>query len=546
MKLKTLAKLTAIALIGTGANVTADDVEALQDPISRTGKLDIKLRNGAHTSVSYVDQEGLAIVEADMIMGRITAQDEVNFTGQGVAYNSVGKLWIDGVVPYRIDSSLTSTAKQRVLAGFAVWEASTSIRFVEISADNAAQYPDYVLIKDGSGCAAHVGRTGGSQLLMLSPQCSVGNAIHETGHALGLFHEHTRTDRDKYIDINYSAVKSGYEPNFEKVWYSSVGNVGGYDYESIMHYGRYAFSANGSPTITALDSSKNSQLGQRSRLSQGDINTINSLYATDLGVSVDYNPDLRKMTVAVANQDSFGANDLVLSFSGNTPISSIQGAGWTCDSNNTCNRNALLGERTSELEIFFDPSHAAGQLSVTIDSANNDLNRTDNQASVDLPSLGNAQSNSAPTLVSTGAITVEGSPYNGQILATLGANDPDGDVVSFRVVGGNVTSAIGISPATGQVFVKDASLVEKMIGANNYLEVVLEDAENTSQAYKVYFANTIYASDINVQTSGTYSTPSTSAATAFSGDSGAGGGALGLLGLSFIAGIASVGIRRKK
>ena len=59
-------------------------------------------------------------------------------------------------------------------------------------------------------CWSFVGRIGGQQPISLSPpkngqpKClgSVGKPIHEVLHALGVLHEHSRNDRDDYIEIN--------------------------------------------------------------------------------------------------------------------------------------------------------------------------------------------------------------------------------------------------------------------------------------------------------------------------------------------------------
>ena len=66
-------------------------------------------------------------------------------------------------------------------------------------------------------CWSYIGRRGGEQVLSLRPPdqkschclCNVGRIMHEMMHALGFFHEHTRPDRDDYINIVVDNVRKG-------------------------------------------------------------------------------------------------------------------------------------------------------------------------------------------------------------------------------------------------------------------------------------------------------------------------------------------------
>lgn len=40
-------------------------------------------------------------------------------------------------------------------------------------------------------------------------KCKVGNLIHEIGHTLGFFHEHSRPDRDQFVKVNLDLVMQG-------------------------------------------------------------------------------------------------------------------------------------------------------------------------------------------------------------------------------------------------------------------------------------------------------------------------------------------------
>ncbi|MFH4983157.1 hypothetical protein AB6A40_009866 [Gnathostoma spinigerum] len=71
-------------------------------------------------------------------------------------------------------------------------------------------------------------------------------------HAVGFFHEQSRADRDLYVEIIWKNVAPGADRQFEKYKQNVLNYLGEpYDYSSIMHYGPYAFSANGHRTIRA-------------------------------------------------------------------------------------------------------------------------------------------------------------------------------------------------------------------------------------------------------------------------------------------------------
>ena len=66
------------------------------------------------------------------------------------------------------------------------------------------------------------------------------NIVHEIGHAIGFFHEHSRPDRDEFITIHEENIDGEYMHNFRKCSYTLAEDEGiPYDVGSIMHYGRY-------------------------------------------------------------------------------------------------------------------------------------------------------------------------------------------------------------------------------------------------------------------------------------------------------------------
>ncbi|XP_078077492.1 high choriolytic enzyme 1-like [Mustelus asterias] len=132
-------------------------------------------------------------------------------------------------------------------------------------------------------CYSYVGYRKNARTLSLKiPGClHFGLVAHEFLHAIGFQHEHSRSDRDKYIKIIPENIKGGQEHNFNVLDTNNLGTV--YDYGSIMQYSRTAFTKNGRPTMLPIPD-PNVEIGQARGLSTKDVLKINKLYNCDLTI----------------------------------------------------------------------------------------------------------------------------------------------------------------------------------------------------------------------------------------------------------------------
>lgn len=187
--------------------------------------------------------------------------------------------WTNGVIPYNISQEYTISERQLIQLAMTHWTNNTCIRFRQ-----RRNELDYINIFPGDCCASYVGRTGGLQGVSLNrAQCvTFPTVVHELGHAVGFWHEQSRPDRDSYVSIAYENVLPGAEYNFDVMSSRDINSLGvGYDYNSIMHYSRLAWSFTGRPTINSADPAYAGTIGGAKELSVLDRYQTNLLYGCD-------------------------------------------------------------------------------------------------------------------------------------------------------------------------------------------------------------------------------------------------------------------------
>ncbi|CAG7720316.1 unnamed protein product [Allacma fusca] len=211
--------------------------------------------------------------------------------------------WPGGRIPFSFAPGYTKQEMNDIRLAMDYIQEFTCIRF---QSKKQKTDQNFLYIRKLSGkCSSFVGNIQkGPQQVALDPdtkKCGSpsfpGHVLHELVHAIGFFHEHARNDRDNYIDIRYENLpdddrtRKNYNTNEDNNLDAEFFGVP-YNYGSIMHYSRRAGSRNGKDTIIpkktrGVQPGLRGELGQREKLSYGDIKMIQTMYKKECPGSVD-------------------------------------------------------------------------------------------------------------------------------------------------------------------------------------------------------------------------------------------------------------------
>lgn len=209
---------------------------------------------------------GLDLFEGDIKLNEV--QDRNSIIGENYRWPHT--------IPYVLEDSLEMNAKGIILNAFERYRLKTCIDFKSWTGET-----NYISVFKGSGCWSSVGnRRAGKQDLSIGNNCDrIATIQHEFLHALGFWHEQSRSDRDDYVKIIWDRIQSGKEHNFNTYddQVSDSLNVP-YDYTSVMHYSKTAFRNGTEPTIVTRIPDFMDVIGQRMDFSDYDLLKLNRLY----------------------------------------------------------------------------------------------------------------------------------------------------------------------------------------------------------------------------------------------------------------------------
>lgn len=214
--------------------------------------------------------------------------------GRDAVFNAVA--WPGGIVPFTFNANVNAVNQGRVIRAMDEIEAVSGVTFVPWTTQ-----PNQIAFNAAAVNNSLVGMAGGVQVINLVSFNTKYIIVHEIMHALGFRHEQSRPNRNNFVTVNFAnianacgaAQNQSCANNFQIA--AGATTVGAYDFLSIMHYGQFAFAANGAiPTITCNPPNQafQNQIGNRNFMTALDAGGIAFRYgAAPAPAIASTNPD---------------------------------------------------------------------------------------------------------------------------------------------------------------------------------------------------------------------------------------------------------------
>lgn len=265
------------------------------------------------------------------------ASEPIDSTSAPLARTGGDRFWYEGNVFYCFDSSVPEPWRTTVRDALTRMKLRLPLTFhADCSMESTSSYVKFYRDSGGSGGRSdEIGRDGGEQTITFFQEPSEALVVHEMLHAVGLYHEHERPDRDTYVNVRKECIdpdrwEDDYEISDEAI------TSGVYDYQSIMHYRTGTWCASSPPsscmipdgqggTACATMLKEDGSLIPRNRvMSREDVNSIYYMYSRPFPAAVE--GDSVGKSVAVGDFDGDGYSDVAVGLPGRT-VGGISAAG---------------------------------------------------------------------------------------------------------------------------------------------------------------------------------------------------------------------------